>query len=164
MRPMSIFVSALFHSPWPYRIARFGLGAVFLWAGAAKLAAPKAFARMVSGYGLVPPDLLMPFALGLPVLELLAGAGLVFDVRGSLKTVAGLLLLFLMVLGYAILTDMDVDCGCFSTEEIHARNDLKIAFVRDVGLLLAVAYMSVWRRVHRGRSAVLERERLEWTR
>lgn len=152
---MAVFDSVFFHSHWPYRLARIGLGLVFVWAGVVKLAAPKAFARMVSGYGLVPPDLLVPFALGLPVVELLAGVGLVFDVRGSLRTIAGLLLMFLAVLGYAILNGMAVDCGCFSLEEIHAQNGLRTAFFRDLGLMIPTVYLFVWRRLRMCRAGSL---------
>lgn len=106
---------------------------------------PRAFARAISGYGLIPEVLLVPVAIGLPLLELLGGLGLAFDYRGGLKVITGLLLIFLLVLGYGVIKDLDVDCGCFSAEEIHARDSLRVALYRDIGLLASVLYLFYWR-------------------
>jgi len=146
---MPVLRHLFFHSPWLYRLTRIVLGCVFICAGGLKLMDPRAFARVISGYDLVPDVLLAPVAIGLPAIEFLAGLGLAFDLRGSLKIVSGLLALFIAVLGYGILTNMDVDCGCFSSEEIHARNSLLIAFYRDLGLMGIVAYLFAWRWVRK---------------
>lgn len=137
-----------FHSPWLYRAMRFLLGGVFVFAGAAKLVDPRAFARTISGYDLLPEELLVPVAIALPAIEFLAGVGLCFNIRGSLKVVSGLLAMFLGVLGYAILQNLDVDCGCFSAEEIRAQNNLQVAFVRDIGLMAVACYLFSWRWFH----------------
>lgn len=146
---MSILPYLLFHSPWLYRLTRIVLGCVFIGAGCAKLMDPRAFARVISGYNLVPDVLLVPVAIGLPAIEFLVGLGLSFDIRGSLKAVSGLLALFIFVLGYGILSDLEVDCGCFSSEEIHARDSLRTAFYRDLGLMSMVVYLFAWRWVRR---------------
>ncbi len=146
---MSALKRFFLHSPHLYRAAQVFLGGIFLWAGGAKLLAPRAFARTISGWDLVPEPLLVPVALGLPALEFVAGLGLAFNIKGSLKLISGLLAIFLVLLGYAILSNMDVDCGCFSSEEIHARDSLRIAFYRDLGLMGIVAYLFVWRRLQR---------------
>lgn len=106
---------------------------------------PRAFARVIADFGLVPDAFLPPVAIGLPALEFLAGMGLVFDVRGSLKLVGGLLLFLLAVLGFGIASNMDVDCGCFSAEEIRGQDSLRTAFLRDLGLMGTVFYLFVWR-------------------
>ncbi len=131
----------LFHSPWLYRSVRVVLGGVFVIAGAGKLMDPRAFARLISAYGLLPEELLVPVAIGLPIIEVLAGAGLLLDVRCSHKVIFALLAGFLIILGYAILNEMDIDCGCFSTEEIHQQNSLHQAFVRDLLMLAASFYL-----------------------
>ena len=65
------------------------------------------------------PEPLLPFvAVGLPLIEVLAGLGLLFDIRGSLTTISGLLAMFVFVLWYGILKDLDVDCGCFGPEDL----------------------------------------------
>jgi uncharacterized membrane protein YphA (DoxX/SURF4 family) len=141
---MSPLKRLFFGSPWLYCATRVLLGGIFIWAGGVKLINPRAFARTLSGWGLVPDELLVPVAIGLPVIEILAGLGLVFDIRGSLKAILGLLLMFLAVLGYGIMSNLNVDCGCFSAEELHAHSSLRIAFLRDLGLLGMAGYLLVW--------------------
>jgi len=123
------------------------LGGVFLIAGGAKLVDPRAFARIISAYGLLLEQLLVPAAIGLPAIELLAGLCLWLNVRGSLAAICGLLTCFLLVLGYAISKNLDVDCGCFSQLEIHARNRLLAAFLRDLGLMAVSFYLMAYQRV-----------------
>lgn len=122
------------------------LAGVFIIAGSSKLLDPRAFARIISAYGLLPDELLAPVAIGLPAIEVLAGVGLLFDIRGSLKIISGLLAGFLLVLGYAIWKNLGVDCGCFSHSEIEAGKDLRAAFVRDIALLAISFYLIFWRR------------------
>ena len=139
---MTFLRTPLFYSPWLCCLMRALLGGIFPIAGGTKLLAPRAFARTISAYGLLPEELLVPTAIGLPAIELLAGLGLLFKVRGSLAAIFGLLICFLFVLGYAILKNLDVDCGCFSKLEIHARNSLFVAFLRDLGF--AVTFYLMW--------------------
>jgi uncharacterized membrane protein YphA (DoxX/SURF4 family) len=146
---LSFVTRILFLSPLVYRLLRIGTGILFIWAGGVKLMDPRAFARALSGYGLLPDALLVPVAIGLPVVEVLAGVGLVLDLRGSLKVISGLLLMFLAVLGYGMLNNLNVDCGCFSTEEVAVQNSLHKAFLRDLGLLLVMLYLFLWQRVQR---------------
>ncbi len=128
---------------------RLVIGLLFIWAGGVKLLEPKVFARNLSQFGLVPEFLLIPTAIGLPVIEVLAGIGLILDVGLSLWIITGLLLAFLIVLGYGIANNLDVDCGCFSASELAAKGALETAFFRDVALLLVVFYFFCWRRVRR---------------
>jgi len=134
-------------SPWPYRFVRWIIGVVFVWAGAVKLADPKGFAEIVSSYHLVPAPLLVPVAIGLPALEVLAGLGLMFDFRGSLSTIVALLLLFVGVLWFGILKDLHIDCGCFSSAELAEHDTLREAMYRDIAMIAAAGYLFWWRRV-----------------
>jgi uncharacterized membrane protein YphA (DoxX/SURF4 family) len=136
-------------SPWAYRIVRFGLGVVFVWAGLVKLADPESFAEIISVYGLVPQALLAPVAIGLPALEFLAGLGLILDVRGSLAVIFGLLTMFVFVLWFGVLKDLDIECGCFSSAEIKEQGALRIAMYRDIAMMAAAAYLFWWRRAAR---------------
>jgi uncharacterized membrane protein YphA (DoxX/SURF4 family) len=131
---------------WVHHLGRIGIGAVFIWAGGVKLLDPRAFARILSGFDLVPEELLVPVAIGLPLVEFLAGVALIFDFRGALKIIFGLLVMFLAVLGYGLARNLNVDCGCFSTAEMAAQDGLKMAFLRDLGLLLVVLYLFFWQR------------------
>ena len=136
-------------SPWLYRIVRFCLAALFIYAGVSKLLDPKAFARIVSAYSIVPEAVLPVVAVGLPLLETVAGIGLLLDIRGSLAVISGLMGLFIFVLGFGILKDLNVDCGCFGTEELDQQNSLRKALYRDlflVGIVIPFLYLSRWTR------------------
>jgi uncharacterized membrane protein YphA (DoxX/SURF4 family) len=140
------------HSRWltaaVYRPLRWLLGSVFLYSGATKLIAPQPFAVLIDAYGLVPDGLLMPVALVLPALELVAGAGLLADIRGSLGAITGMLMLFIAILGYGIGMGLDVDCGCFGPEdpEAEAFHGLRTALYRDLFMLAAAGFLYAWRR------------------
>ena len=128
-------------------IIRLVIGSVFIYAGFIKLIDPKAFAKVISQYDIVPDSLLPVFAIGLSSVEFLAGLGLVLNIRGSLMVIFNLLIVFIMVLGYGIFNDMNIDCGCFSNEEINAHNSLKQALFRDLFMIVAACYLYVYKRV-----------------
>ncbi len=62
----------------------------------------------------------------------------------------GMIVLFVIVLGYGVLTDMDIDCGCFGPEELEGRRSLAHAFYRDLVFLGAVVFL-YWSRLTRNR-------------
>ena len=133
---------------WIYKLLRWGLGAIFIYAGSTKLLGPEIFAVLIEAYGIVPDKLLMPVAIALATLEVIAGIGLLFDIRGSLSVIAGLLVLFMVVLGYGIYMGMDVDCGCFGPEDPEAKavHGLKLFLYRDWVMLVGVAFIYGCRR------------------
>ena len=135
----------IFGYPWPERIMRFALGSFFIYAGFIKLLDPKTFAKVISQYDLIPESLLAPVAVGLPLIEFLAGLGLILNIRGSLSVIFSTLILFVFVLWYGILKDLSIDCGCFTPEEITDHNSLKKAFYRDLLMIGAVFYMYIHR-------------------
>ena len=130
---------------WLYHVLRLGLACIFIYAGFIKLLDPRAFAHAIAQYDLIPEMLLPLVAVGLPALELLAGAGLIFEVRGSLTIIALLLLIFLVILGFAIWQNLDVDCGCFTTDELAAQDGVITAFRRDLIMIGATLFL-YWRR------------------
>ena len=132
-------------------LPRLFLGGLFLWSGAIKLADPKAFAEVVARYDLVPEPLLPVVAIGLPLLEVLAGLATALNRRGGLESVVAMLLLFIAVLWFGILHDLDIDCGCFSSAELGEQDGLRQAFVRD-WLLLALALYLLYVRHRHNRS------------
>jgi uncharacterized membrane protein YphA (DoxX/SURF4 family) len=133
---------------WLYRLCRWTLGAIFIYAGSTKLLEPKIFAVLVEAYGLIPEGLLMPMAMGLPLLEVIAGVGLLFDIRGSLALITGLLVLFMVILGYGIWMGLDVDCGCFGPEDVEAEafHGLRLSLIRDLLMMTGVFFIYGWRR------------------
>ena len=142
---MKMFANLL-GSLWLYRFIRISIGSIFIYAGVMKLFDPKAFAATISQYGLVPEILLAPVAIGLPVLEVIAGVGLIFQIRWSLSVIFSLLVMFVFVLWYGILKDLNIDCGCLSPSEISVHNSLRCAFYRDLVMMAGVMYLFFFRR------------------
>jgi len=138
-------------SRWINYLVRFSIGSVFLYAGVVKLLDPKAFAKVISQYGLIPEVLLPQVAIGLSVLEVLAGFGLVFAIRGSLGVIFGLLTMFVFVLWYGILRHLDIDCGCFPPDELKSHASLWNAFYRDLVMIAAVVYLYVSHKIRSGK-------------
>lgn len=132
---------------WPSRITRLAMAALFLYGGTVKLMAPKAFAATISAYDLIPELLLPAFAVGLPLMEVAAGLALAFGSCWGLHAVTVLLAIFVVVLGYAIAGDLNVDCGCFGADELNKRAALRAAFYRDLFLLgVVMPYLYLSRR------------------
>ena len=131
-------------------LIRLGLGLIFIYSGIVKLMDPKAFARIISQYDLLPSALLPVVAVGLPALELLAGIGILLAVRGSLSLIFFLLVFFVTVLWYGILHDLDVDCGCFSVEDLKNQAGLWQAFYRDLIMIGATLFLYLSRRIQTG--------------
>ena len=140
-------VRDLILSVWLYRVVRTLYAILFLYAGVNKLFDPGSFATVIDAFGLVPDILIMPIAVALPLLEILAAIGLILDVRSSLAAVAGLLLFFLAVVSYGIWMGLDIDCGCFGIgdPEGEAYKSLRPAFYRNIALLTGIAYLYYWR-------------------
>ena len=121
---------------------RWVLAGIFVYSGSVKLGAPSRFAEIIAGFGLLPDVLIYPVALLLPVIELVAGIGLVFARRGSLLTVGVMLVMFIAVLFYGIHLGLDIDCGCFGPEDPEqAYKGLKAALVRDAVMMAAVLFV-----------------------
>jgi uncharacterized membrane protein YphA (DoxX/SURF4 family) len=137
-------------SRWTYFFVRLALALLFVYAGSIKLTDPKAFARVISHFDLLPEPLLPVVAVGLPAIEVLAGLALAFDRSAGLYGVSGLLLFFVAVLGFGVLYDLDIDCGCFGPEDLAEHEGLAHAFFRDLWLICAAAFL-YWSRFVRGR-------------
>lgn len=138
----NIFLSTLI-----YHLSCILLSVIFLWSGISKLMGPQFFAVIIENYGLLPDPLTLPAAIVLSMMEVLAGLGLLMDIRGSLAVVTGLLTLFIVVLSYGIWIELDVDCGCFGLEDPEARTfrGLRSALLQDIAMMLVIFYLYFWR-------------------
>ncbi len=134
-----------------YKLLRWGLGGIFIYAGSMKLVSPVTFAVLIDAYGFIPEATVMPVAVFLPVLEVAAGIGLMFDIKGSLSTITGLLVIFIAILGYGMWMGLDVDCGCFGPEdpEAEAFHGLRTSLYRDLVMLSGIAFLYGWRKYRR---------------
>jgi hypothetical protein len=98
----------------------------------------------------------LPFAaIGLPVLEVLAGIGVILAVRGGLSLMLSLLVFFVVVLWYGILSNLDVDCGCFSAEDLNNQAGLWQAFYRDLIMIGAALFLYLTRWLQSGQKVYL---------
>ncbi len=130
-----------------YIILRFSLGSIFLYSGVLKILEPQVFTVLIESYGILPEQLLYPASFLLILMEIIAGAGLLFDVKWSLELLTGLLLLFIGVLTYGIILGLDIDCGCFGKEEpeYKAYHGLRSALYRDIIMVAGIIYLYIWR-------------------
>jgi uncharacterized membrane protein YphA (DoxX/SURF4 family) len=137
-----------FQSPLIYHLIRVLLCIIFLWSGISKLMAPKEFSVIIESYGLVPEAWILPLAIFLPLLEMIFGLGLLLDIKGSLAGITGLLMLFVVILGYGILLGLDVDCGCFGPQDLESQafHSLRPALYRDFAMIAGVIFLYFWRR------------------
>lgn len=131
------------------RGARWLLAAVFLYAGVPKIANPWIFAKVIGAYGLVPEPLLLPAAVVLPLVEIVAAVLLVCGRYEGLMLAAVMMLIFIAVLGYGIHLGLDIDCGCFGPEDPEhvAFSGLRTALMRDFLLCIPLLF-SFWHHFH----------------
>lgn len=131
----------------PYLIVRITLGVIFIVSGAIKIADPAAFSKTINAFAIIPEHLSYPAAIVISLSELILGTGLLADLRGSLGGILGLLLVFVLILSWALYMGYDIDCGCFGPEDPEAKAfaTLKTSLARDVAMILSVIYLYFWR-------------------
>ena len=130
-----------------YHTLRVILGGLFIYAGYLKLSDVGAFAQAIDGYGLVTWSTAKLLSKTLPVLEILAGLGLILDIKGALGTIVALLLGFMILIGYAIYMGLDVDCGCFGPSDSVAGDSSGLwqTLYRDIAMFAGCLFI-YWQR------------------
>ncbi len=137
---------------------RYLLGLLMLWAAISKLNNPSDFLGSLFAYELPLPEFSLRFiAVVLPFVELICGVLLLANywTETALITVAGLLMVFLLATGQAVLRDLEISCGCFDLKLLGIKLDTstakflesaKFAFVRNVALAVMSFYLlrSAW--------------------
>ena len=100
-------------------LCRLILAGIFLYSGYVKIQEPLQFAVAISGYKLVPENLIFPLATYLPWLEVALGLGILigWKIRYFSLAAAALLLFFIVVLTITISRGIEANCGCFSLDE-----------------------------------------------
>ena len=143
MAPDSKLQRFLWH-PAVAIVVRLLLGGILIYTGLQKLDHPHEFARIISNYRILHPQLVNLPAIILPWLEVMVGALLLLGLlRPSSAVIAcGLFALFTLALGLAMARGIASPCGCFST----AANSERIGWgvlLRDCVLVLLSAYLIV---------------------
>jgi uncharacterized membrane protein YphA (DoxX/SURF4 family) len=92
---------------------------VFLAAALAKIGEAADFARQIRHYHLMPFGSENLLAITLPWIELLAALAILLrlDPRVGSVTCAGLMVVFLLAVGIAVVRHLDIECGCFGTAD-----------------------------------------------
>jgi uncharacterized membrane protein YphA (DoxX/SURF4 family) len=133
---------------WEFLVRR-GLavlvGAVFLYAGIAKVTDPLHFASDISNYQILPWQVGVRIAFYLPWLEIFCGLALVFHrlFSGAVAITSVLMLVFIGATVAAKARGIDISCGCFGSAS--SRLTLTWHFVLDGCILAALVVLWVTR-------------------
>ncbi len=121
-------------------VLRLILGITFLYAGIIKASASQAFAVALLPFTFIDTMWTRPLATGLAWMEILAGV-LVLAPRiyeAGATVIAGLCLVFIAVLSWALWNGYIVSCGCFGEDVAPSAAKMFLAIGRDI-LLFAAA-------------------------
>ena len=133
---------------WLCLPARLYLGWVFIYACLHKLAHPGVFALDIATYEMLPLPLINLMAIILPYVELVAGVMLVVGVRvkAAALLVAGMMVIFLIAVSYALHQGLDTSCGCFASQAMEDDPIDVNTVLRDVGWLALAIYVTLFDR------------------
>jgi uncharacterized membrane protein YphA (DoxX/SURF4 family) len=130
-------------APLIWRILRWGVGLVFVSAGALKASNPQGFAYAVENYQLTTWSVSIGIAFYLPWLEIVAGAAMVTGrlYRGALALLVVMTVGFLAALSSAWARGLNIECGCFQSESQPDGLGTSIGIdLLVLGLLIALAW------------------------
>ena len=131
-------------------ISRLLLGFIFIYASIDKILDPLSFSNLIDNYHVTPVFLNNLFALFVPMLELVIGICLIFNlnINGASFISIALLLWFLFILSQALVRGINVDCGCFdlnsgSLDDTELRNNMIKRIFEDIVLLGISLYVNI---------------------
>lgn len=123
-------------------ILRFGLSAIFLYAGVLKFLHPDIFYKDIQAY-LITPDLISYFAAYfLPTFEIIL-AICIFSksfLSASLTLLFGLTCIFIMAIISAWFRGLDITCGCFGSADTGG---YFIIILRDIFILISICLVYI---------------------
>jgi uncharacterized membrane protein YphA (DoxX/SURF4 family) len=126
-------------------ILRVALGVVFISASVDKIMNPQNFAANIANYRLIPYQWINLAAIILPWVEVIIGSLLVMGIwtgaNGLLAS--GMLMVFSIAILQALFRNLDISCGCFSTDP-SAHKMTRWTFIWDLIWLswgLAVVFL-----------------------
>ena len=131
--------------PWVSLVARLGLGAVMVVAGALKVSDPEAATQAVRAYELLPSGFDSIVGLLLPFLEIAIGLLLIVGYGTRMAAVAAgvFMVVFIAAVSSAWARGLAIDCGCFGGGGQVAPGQTKYLqeILRDVGLVLLAGWL-----------------------
>jgi len=140
---LSRSINRIFSSRWVELIARWLLGATFIYASYHKILAPAEFAKLVYGYNLFPGELINIIAIVLPFIELITGLALIlgFYPRSAAMIIMAMLILFILILSINIARGYEFDCGFFSVNKLSQAESPWVTIARDIVLFFLGIYV-----------------------
>ncbi len=128
-------------------LCRLVLAAVFIYSGYIKVQNTLQFAVAITGYQLVPENLVYPMAQYLPWIEIALGLTILvgLKIRYFASAAAGLLLFFMVILTITYLRGIEANCGCFSMDDPIT----PLTIARDSIILIPALYLVFERRIRR---------------
>jgi len=136
-------------------LARFILGAVFIYASLDKIADPVAFSTNIDNYHITPIAINNLTALIIPWVELIIGLSLITGVflDGASILSMALLVFFIFIITQAYMRGISLHCGCFKTAVDPGLGDLKQEMLWRIFedfLFLVLAIIVYFRHAFRG--------------
>ncbi len=118
------------------------LGVTFVYASYHKINDPAAFAKVIYGYNLFPQVSINILAIIIPFIELMAGFSLIFGLypRSALAILNGLLVAFILAIGFNLARGHEFECGCFAFKGGDPKTSAVNLLIRDMILLSAGIY------------------------
>jgi uncharacterized membrane protein YphA (DoxX/SURF4 family) len=140
-----VLLKRIFYSPFANLLFRIVLGVIFIYSGTVKLIDPYTFSDTINAYGILPFLLVYPAAITISIIEIIAGFGVIFNLQYSLELITLMMIMFIGVLIYGIMTDLKIDCGCFSEEKIGEVGNLRQALYRDFMFVVIIIILFISR-------------------
>jgi len=125
------------------RGARLIIGALFAAAALAKIGDPGSFAAQLHNFRLLPIALENLVAVTLPWIELVAALALIFGVRAraGAALATAMLAVFTVAVLSALARDLDIECGCFGTNDATRVGWVKVT--QNLGMVALAALGTV---------------------
>ncbi|MCZ7604386.1 MAG: MauE/DoxX family redox-associated membrane protein [Melioribacteraceae bacterium] len=124
--------------------AKFFIGYIFILAGIEKIADPSGFSESIENYQLLPNIFINFFAIALPWIEVVCGILLIFNkhVKENSFIFISLMSAFTIMIFIAVLRGLDIDCGCFGTN--NSQNVGIVKIIENLGLIILGLYVFVY--------------------
>lgn len=127
-------------------LIRLGIGGMFIFASVGKIDDPKAFAVLIAQYQFLPHNIINLWALILPQFEFWFGLALIATpfLRECTLVILGMFASFMVALIWALVLELDIVCGCFSTEMVsgaQSSSEAWTALIRDLVLLVPTTWL-----------------------
>jgi len=118
-------------------VLAWGLGVLFVYAGAIKIAEPAALLVDIENYRILPYQLAWLAAVFLPPFEILCGLALWLPGRRRTGAVLlfGLMTVFTIALLSAWVRGLDIHCGCFGKADADEPSNIGLLVLRDLVIL-----------------------------